>query len=600
MDTVDINEIPFGFARHRIIFSGETAADALVVQVNRVYATIFNTESGFLANRKLSDLLPSLLNEKGGLYLQKVNELLQRGQTDGFELYLRDLDRYFKIQLLRQEIGFYSSSITDITAQIQQREVFRLALLSMNDGAFAVDTNNAILFLNPAAERMIGASNEKAQGQNLFETVRLFTSDKGTFEFETIAANISRHPRSALNRWGRLLLLNHRSGKLLPVELSLAAIRNGNTMHGLLGILQDVRERVRYENRISFMTYHDSLTGLYNRTFFKENETAFEDSLNFPLTLIMGDVNGLKLTNDAFGHLKGDELLKASANVIASACRAGDYVIRWGGDEFIALLPNTDEEEAAAVCARIRENAKGHKLDFLDISISLGFAVKHAAEAAGGGSLDGILKEAEDRMYDEKLLESRSMKSRTIDVITRTLYERSREESRHAESVGRLCGMLGQAMHLDASVVSELIIFGKVHDIGKIGIDKQVLLKPGPLSDSEWQEIRRHSETGYRILLSAPEMARIAEYVLMHHERCNGTGYPNGKRAEEIPLPSRILSVAEAYDAMLASLPYRKPRTSAEAVEELRRCAGTQFDPDVVETFATLVVPLLRGRTGIR
>lgn len=600
MDTIDINAIPFGFARHKILYGGEKPVDAVMVQVNRPYAAIFDTEPELLLDRRISELLPSLMAENDGLYWKKITELLQKGRVDGFEIYLRDVDRYFKIQLLSQGAGCYSSSVTDITVQIRQREVFKLALLSMSDGAFAADTGNSILFLNPAAERMVGISDEKARGKNLFEIVQFLEAGGKPFAFQTRTESISKQPKDAANRWNHLLLRNRKSGELLPVELSVTVIRNGRRHRGLLGTLQDVKERVRYENRISFMTYHDALTGLYNRAFFKENEAAFDDPSNLPLTLIMGDVNGLKLTNDAFGHLKGDELLKASAGVISSACRAGDSVIRWGGDEFIALLPKTGEEAAAAVCARIRECAKAQKIDFLDISISLGFAVKKDTEANGGGSLDGLLKEAEDRMYGEKLLESRSMKSRTIDVITRTLYERSREESRHAESVGRLCGLLGQAMRLDASAVSELIIVGRVHDIGKIGIDKQLLLKPGPLGESEWQEIRRHSEIGYRILLSAPETAKIAEYVLMHHERCDGAGYPNGKKIGEIPLPARILSVAEAYDAMLASLPYRSPRTSAEAVEELRRCAGAQFDPEVVEAFVTLVVPRLRENIDIR
>lgn len=593
MDTVRINDIPFGFAMHRILFRSGRPEDIVLLSANYAYGLLFSKPEDVLNGRPLSQLFPALLSENDGLYLKKVAEMLSGENTEAFELYVSDIKKHLKIQLRHIREDVFSSSLIDITDELRHREILRLAMLSMNDGVLVTDTSGRIGFLNNGAEQVLGASPDAITGRNVFDVLRLFESDETPFSLEEYAQQLAAQENPAESRWNHLLLRNMRGDILIPVEVSLTVIRNGSAGQGLMVMLRNIRERLAFENRISFITYHDALTGLYNRTFFKENEEAFGSSSRLPLALIMGDVNGLKLTNDAFGHLKGDELLRASAEAITSACREIDFVVRWGGDEFIVLLPRTDAAGAEEVCRRIRANAGRKKIGFLDLSISLGYAVRHAEQS----SLDELLKEAEDRMYDEKLLESRSVKSRTIELITRTLYERSREESRHAENVSRLCGLLGQAMQLDVSMIAELIILGKVHDIGKIGIDLRALLKPGPLTESEWQDIRRHSEIGYRILLSDPEMAKTAEFVLMHHEHYDGTGYPNGKRGFEILLPSRIVSVAEAYDAMTSDQPYRKKKTPEGAVEELRRCAGTQFDPAVVETFITSVLPL-RNQSG--
>jgi HD-GYP domain-containing protein (c-di-GMP phosphodiesterase class II) len=227
-------------------------------------------------------------------------------------------------------------------------------------------------------------------------------------------------------------------------------------------------------------------------------------------------------------------------------------------------------------------------VDFLDLSISLGYATKNTV----GENFNDILKTAEDMMFSEKLLESRSMKSRTLNIILRTLYERSSAECRHAENVSTLCALIGRAMGLTDSLVADLKILGFVHDIGKIGINQDIIVKAGKLNADEWYEVKRHSEIGYHIISSSNEMANIALYVLAHHERIDGKGYPKGLKGGEIPLLSRILTISEVFDTMVTESSYKKAMTKDEAVKELLAGTGKQFDKEIVRIFIEKVINL--------
>lgn len=193
-------------------------------------------------------------------------------------------------------------------------------------------------------------------------------------------------------------------------------------------------------------------------------------------------------------------------------------------------------------------------------------------------------------MYRHKVIESNSMRGNIINVILNTLYEKNPREERHSKRVSELCQRIGVAMGLSETEINKLKVSGLLHDIGKIAIEEQVLNKPGRLTDQEWNEIKRHPDIGYRILSSSLEMMEIAQYILFHHERFDGTGYPRGLKREEIPLLSRIIAVADAYDAMTNARTYKKALDKDAAIKELIQNKGTQFDPHIVDVFIEKVL----------
>ncbi len=350
-------------------------------------------------------------------------------------------------------------------------------------------------------------------------------------------------------------------------------------------VTTDITERKQAEEAIEYLSYHDYLTGLYNRRFFDEELSRLDVSQNLPLSLILLDVNGLKLTNDAFGHQAGDRLLQKVARILQEHCKSDEIVARVGGDEFLILLPRLAASETQRFAERISADLGRVEMMIGPISAACGCGTKNRREE----KMEDIYKAAENKMYQNKIREQTGTRSEAIAFILKTLYERVPREQYHSERVGHLCGLIGQALDLPAWEIKDLVAAGRLHDIGKITIDSLILNKPGSLDPEEWEKIWLHPEVSYKILSSVNAYASLAEIILVHHERFDGTGYPKGLRGEEIPLEARILAVADALDAMICGRPYRKPLSLAAAGQELQRCAGEQFDPRIVRVVMDLL-----------
>jgi diguanylate cyclase (GGDEF)-like protein/PAS domain S-box-containing protein len=352
--------------------------------------------------------------------------------------------------------------------------------------------------------------------------------------------------------------------------------------HGQFAVLvSDITERIIKEEEINYLSYHDQLTGLYNRRFYEEELSRLDTERNLPLTIAMGDVNGLKLINDSFGHQIGDNLLKKIAEILKKCCRADDIIARIGGDEFVIILPKTDTAETEKVVARIKNMSAKKKVGSLDISISFGYETKTDKKQ----KIQDIFKESEEHMYRHKLYESYSTRSKMIDVIMNTLYEKNNREQLHSKRVSEICEEIATIMNYDMDDIKQIKIAGLMHDIGKIGIDEKVLNSTCKLDESEWKEIKRHPEIGYRLLSSVNEFSEIAVFALDHHERWDGKGYPKGIAGEKISIPARIIAIADAYDAMTSERTYKKILNKNEALKEIERCSGTQFDPMIAKIF---------------
>lgn len=348
-----------------------------------------------------------------------------------------------------------------------------------------------------------------------------------------------------------------------------------------LATARDLTEMHKAEEKIRYLSSHDSLTGLYNRAFASEEMQRLDTPEQLPLSIIMGDVNALKLTNDAFGHFEGDKLIRTISSFLQQACRKEDIVARWGGDEFVIILPMTSLQVAEGICQRIQKLCRAAPLDPIQPSIALGAASKERTEQ----NINEVLAEAEDNMYRNKLLAGNSLRKSIIASLEQSLHERTHETKEHVDRMQELAIIFANELELPVNEVNRLILLAKLHDIGKLGIPDDILAKPGSLTKDEWEIIKKHPEIGFRITSSSHELISIADEVLSHHERWDGTGYPRGIRGEDIPRLARIISIVDSYDVMTRGRTYKAAICSREALDEIENGAGTQFDPGLVESF---------------
>ncbi|HWQ30849.1 MAG TPA: PAS domain S-box protein, partial [Negativicutes bacterium] len=354
----------------------------------------------------------------------------------------------------------------------------------------------------------------------------------------------------------------------------------------LTGTNIDITGLKEAEKEIRYLSFHDQLTGLYNRRFYEEELKRLDTMRNLPISLIMVDINGLKLANDAFGHTLGDRLLKKAAEAIKLECRSDEIVSRIGGDEFVVILPGTDSLGAEMLAKRIKNSVFAEKVDMLDLSISLGWATKtHPGEA-----MEDIFNKAEDNMYRRKLVESPETKEKAVQTIINGLWERLPEERTHSKRVSRLCESIAEELGFSREEIETIKEAAMLHDIGYITLNEAILEKPGKLDDHEWIEVKRHSEKGYLILSSVNRMAQQAKFVLHHHEHWDGSGYPNSLKGGSIPLGSRIIGIGGSYDAMICDRAYRKALSKEEAISEIAKNSGKLFDPELARLFTEGIV----------
>jgi diguanylate cyclase (GGDEF)-like protein/PAS domain S-box-containing protein len=460
-------------------------------------------------------------------------------------------------------------------------------LKSVGDGIIVVDLEKRVTMLNKVAEDLTGWTSSDARGKDFNEVFDLAHENPEYYVLNPVEEVIrTDHSYELTNH----AVITRRNGTQVYIEDSATPVKDseGNTT-GVVLIFRDVSERKAQNAKIEYLSFHDQLTGLHNRRYYEEARERFDDGSQYPLSIIMGDVNGLKMTNDAFGHLAGDSLLIAASKVLKHCCRSTDVVVRWGGDEFVILLPNTDEEIVKKRMSQMIDAVESCVVDQGILSISFGWATKHSKKEP----FTELFKKAESMMYKNKLLTKSEVRQNTIQSIMCTLYEKSGVEKIHAERVCYYCMRIAEEMNMEEKELELLRWTSLLHDIGKVTIKKEILEKKGELTPEEWKVIKKHPETGYHIINTAPEMVGIATAILSHHERWDGKGYPKGLAGEEIPILSRIMAVGASYDTILSERTYKKAKTKSEALQEIQNYAGTQFDPQIVSLFVNQVANTL-------
>lgn len=459
------------------------------------------------------------------------------------------------------------------------------------DATFVVDKDAKIISWNKAIEEMTGIKKKAILGKDVHE----FSYDEYT---KTLLIDLLEefdenkdYGYERFSKVGDKLFAEtycqkvfDNKGAFLWAKASPLYNSKGDKV-GAIESIRDISEHKKHEENMKKLSYNDSLTGVYNRRFFEEEVNEIEKNEDKKIGIIVCDVDGLKFINDTLGHVAGDRLIQASAKTIQKSIRQEDVLARIGGDEFSVLLKNITEENLKKIVKRIMEevslyNKKDCKIP---LSLSIGYASNNSL------SISSMFKEADNYLYREKIKNRKNTNSIIMESLIKNLKAREYDKTDTTERLVSRVVTFSKKLDLNKSQIDTLTLLAKFRDIGKVGISDAILFKEGCLNDHELKEMRRHPEIGYRVAKLIPELNDIADFIHMHHEWWNGEGYPLGIRGEEIPLECRIMAIIDAYDAMTHKRPYRRALNNVEAIEELKKNAGLQFDPYLVEKFIKIV-----------
>ncbi len=438
-------------------------------------------------------------------------------------------------------------------------------------GMIVFENDGSVNLVNKEAEKLLGYSQNELKAGIEWESIFL---NKESVDWLLNYENKDKKELDGVYETD----LRNKGGEVRTVlfQTGIIPIHDNNFIS-----LVDITARKRVERKIKHKSYHDQLTGVCNRAYYEKMLYDLDREENLPISIIICDNNGLKLINDIFGHDKGDELIKKAADVLQHSVREDDIVARWGGDEFGIILSNTPYKGAERVIRRINEKCKEFSFNPISLSIALGAATKTTVDQ----SRDNVVARAESRMYDNKLETKKNIEKSMIISLEGALLALGDETREHMKRIERIVLKLGKALNLTHEYLDDLTLLARFHDIGKLVIPEKILMKSEPLIEEEWEQVKKHCEIGYRLATNFKELTPCANNILHHHEWWDGTGYPDGLKKNEIPLLARIINIADAYDVMTNGKPYQKFISHQEAIKNLKRGAGRQFDPYLVNKF---------------
>nr|WP_319775942.1 diguanylate cyclase [uncultured Sphaerochaeta sp.] len=478
----------------------------------------------------------------------------------------------FQIQLLFSGIWANMHKAQNAAALEASKRDLRLILDSTAEGIFGTDGMGRCTFCNASCLRLLGYEDEQELlGKNMHQLIHHSTREGLPIDEETCPI------RSCLSQSDGVAMENEvfwrKDGTCLDVLCYAYPQVEDGTIIGSVITFLDNTERKRNQEKIAFLSLHDQLTGLHNRTYADQAMVRLDTEDQLPLSIIIGDVNGLKLTNDIFGHAMGDKLLQRISRSLRLSCRTSDVVSRIGGDEFLILLPHTDGNEANQIVKRIEEHLEEDGIRAGKRSIALGSATKNSTEDAIQGTFD----RAEDQMYRRKTLRRAETQKQQLQDLCEMLYEKAPVERLHAKKVQQHAAYLATLLHLNDEEVIKLKRAGLYHDIGKVVLAPEIITSKN--RDTLIQELyREHVSAGYRILNMFEDTVDLAPMILHHHEWWDGSGYLKGLQGTEIPYLSRLLRLAEVWERE-----HLDQATKQEIEKILNKIAGIEIDPHLVE-----------------
>ena len=444
-------------------------------------------------------------------------------------------------------------------------------------GILLLDSEGKVLQANQTLVEYSGYDKSELVGSSIFETVVLEKNKKAAEEFiEEILAG------SEVEYIGESVRKN---GEVFPILFKERAIEIPGQGKCVLSMQLDYTEYKKQQQKIRYIGYHDQLTDCYNRSYIEKELKEYDQAEYLPLGVVMIDINGLTLINESYGYKTGDQLLIRVAAGLKNILGEEDILGRWSGDEFIILLPESSKEKISQLRSAVDSFCDSTAEDEIPVSLGFGSAVKTELSA----NIYQVINQADRNMNQDKLTKSRSSKNKFVKNLINTLGAKSNETKEHALRMTSLAFNLGDRLDLSHQKLNELNLLATLHDIGKVTISEKILNKAGKLSAEEWKIIKSHPAKGAAIAGSTEEFSSIAELIRYHHERWDGSGYPDGLAGREIPLLSRIITLVDSYDVMTNERPYKKAMSKKEAVNEIRRCAGSQFDPELAAEFIRLL-----------
>ena len=463
---------------------------------------------------------------------------------------------------------------------ISKSQMINALMEYSTDSIYFKDLKSRFVIINKALVKRFGMKNsDEAVGKS---DVDFFTEEHAREAYD-IEQNIIKTGIPAIDieekeTW-------HEKGDRWVSTIKMPFYDKNGKILGTFGISRDITEKKKAEEKIEYLSFHDGLTGLYNRAYFDEELNRLDTERQLPVTIVMGDINGLKLINDVYGHSRGDVLLRKIADILKESFRKEDITSRWGGDEFISILPKTDVKDAISIIKRIKELCEERSTIEIPLSISFGASTKKSSSE----NIVDILKEAEDNMYKSKIVESVTVQENLLQSLRVVLKKGDYRTETRIKKMDDYAVLIGKRLNLSSTKLEELKLFMNFHNIGKLALADEIMAKKGRLTAEEWKIVKEIPEVGYRIAESSAKLMPIAESILSHHEWYNGQGYPRGIKGEEIPVLSRISFLVTSYDAMTSDRPYRNKMTHCEAKKEIKKFSGVQFDPKVVDIFFELL-----------
>ncbi len=572
-------------------------AESRFIYVNRAKSIKYNIDDPTeMIGKSDYDYLPE---ELAAETFREEKEIMQTGQPiigkiekktglDGVVSY-RSASKYPLYNNKGEIIGTWgiTRDVTEIQMtreKLSEANARHLTMIeNISDIIEITDIYGVTKYISPNIQHDFGWSSEELLGKSGFG--RIHPDDNASVQ--RIYKELLKFPGDVRSAEFRIRC---KDGTYKYIEINGRNLIDDPLINGFLLNFHDISDRKKREEEIRFLSYHDSLTKLYNRSFFEEEKKRLDTDRQLPLSIIMGDVNGLKLTNDTYGHTEGDKLLIEISSILKQCCRKEEIIARIGGDEFCIIMPQTDSVTAQGVCSRIYQTCEKHKLKIGGNTFYPSISLGHSTKDNINQSIDQVIKDAEDYMYSKKLLVHNSTHSSIMDSIQATMRETSFETEEHSSRMIKLSVELGSVLGLSDEQLLELDLLSRLHDIGKICIDERILNKPGKLTEAEWAKVKQHPEVGYKIAQASAELVRISKLILCHHERWDGTGYPQGLSGAKIPLLSRIIAIIDAYDAMTQDRPYRKAMSRESAINEIIDNADKQFDPYISRIFVEQVL----------
>lgn len=561
--------------------------------VNKFYCDILNTKKDNIIGKTIYDLYGKKLGDE---YSKNYEDVKALDKPKLFCGYSSDkfLECYIAPVKDKNKTVAYLGILQDNTDKkrtedetIKQKNLLKTLIDTIPDSIFYKDKNGLYLDCNVAfAKDHYNLEKHQVINKKDIDIIEDKKLLKTIFETDKIVIDTKQKYET------KMKIKNNKNFKYMEC-IKTPLIDENNNVWGIVGVSRDITKKILSERELRKISYVDKLTQAYNRTYFDKKIKSLENNIqSLPISLIMVDVDGLKIINDTLGHLKGDELIVRASNMLKGLLNKDQLLVRWGGDEFIIILKNTTYKEAKYICEIIKNECLKSEYDPIPLSLSLGCATKENMNK----SIEDVLKEAEKVLYKEKLPSQLNFKSRILKSFENALEESSLQTKEHTERVVKYSEALGKNMKLNENQMKDLILSSQLHDIGKIGIQSNILLKEGTLTSEEFEIIKSHTEKGYRVAKSNYAIAHIANNILSHHERWDGNGYPMGLKGEEIPLIARIICIVDAYDAMTSNNYYKDAMSKNEAINELKACSGKQFDPNIVNSFIETIEDTVKSK----